>query len=132
MKITFYGAAQTVTGSKHLITTEGGKNLLLDCGLFQGRGAETESLNRHFGFDPATIDYLILSHAHADHAGNIPQLVNNGYTGPICATPATIDLCRIMLADSAHIQEYDVRYLNKRRAKKTSGVIKAYLYSRRC
>jgi len=60
MKITFYGATQTVTGSKHLITTEGGKNLLLDCGLFQGRGSETESMNRHFGFDPTTIDYLIL------------------------------------------------------------------------
>jgi metallo-beta-lactamase family protein len=124
MKITFYGAAQTVTGSKHLITTEGGKNLLLDCGLFQGRGAETESLNRHFGFDPTTIDYLILSHAHADHAGNIPQLVKSGYTGPIFATPATIDLCRIMLADSAHIQEYDVQYLNKRRARKHQELLK--------
>jgi metallo-beta-lactamase family protein len=124
MKITFYGAAQTVTGSKHLITTEGGKNLLLDCGLFQGRGSETESLNRHFGFDPTTIDYLILSHAHADHAGNIPQLVKSGYTGPIFATPATIDLCRIMLADSAHIQEYDVQYLNKRRARKHQELLK--------
>ena len=124
MKITFYGAAQTVTGSKHLITTEGGKNLLLDCGLFQGRGSETEGLNRHFGFDPTTIDYLILSHAHADHAGNIPQLVKSGYTGPIFATPATIDLCRIMLADSAHIQEYDVQYLNKRRARKHQELLK--------
>jgi metallo-beta-lactamase family protein len=124
MKITFYGAAQTVTGSKHLITTEGGKNLLLDCGLFQGRGSETEALNRHFGFDPTTIDYLILSHAHADHAGNIPQLVKSGYTGPIFATPATIDLCRIMLADSAHIQEYDVQYLNKRRARKHQELLK--------
>lgn len=124
MKISFYGAAQTVTGSKHLITTEGGKNLLLDCGLFQGRGAETEGLNRHFGFDPSSIDYLILSHAHADHAGNIPQLVKSGYTGPIFATPATIDLCRIMLADSAHIQEYDVQYLNKRRARKHQELLK--------
>jgi metallo-beta-lactamase family protein len=124
MKITFYGAAQTVTGSKHLITTEGGKNLLLDCGLFQGRGSETEVLNRHFGFDPTSIDYLILSHAHADHAGNIPQLVKSGYTGPIFATPATIDLCRIMLADSAHIQEYDVQYLNKRRARKHQELLK--------
>ncbi len=124
MKITFYGAAQTVTGSKHLITTEGGKNLLLDCGLFQGRGSETEGLNRHFGFDPSSIDYLILSHAHADHAGNIPQLVKSGYAGPIFATPATIDLCRIMLADSAHIQEYDVQYLNKRRARKHQELLK--------
>jgi metallo-beta-lactamase family protein len=124
MKITFYGATQTVTGSKHLITTEGGKNLLLDCGLFQGRGSETESMNRHFGFDPTTINYLILSHAHADHAGNIPQLVKAGYNGPIFATPATIDLCTIMLADSAHIQEYDVQYLNKRRIKKHQELLK--------
>jgi metallo-beta-lactamase family protein len=118
MKITFYGAAKTVTGSKHLITTEKKKNLLLDCGLFQSKGSDNEYLNRHFGFDPATIDYMILSHAHTDHAGNIPQLVKSGYSGPIYATPATIDLCRVMLADSAHIQESDITYLNKRRIKK--------------
>ncbi|MFM7016738.1 MAG: MBL fold metallo-hydrolase RNA specificity domain-containing protein [Bacteroidota bacterium] len=124
MKISFFGATQTVTGSKHIITTNGGKNLLLDCGLFQGRGAETESLNRHFGFEPSTINYMILSHAHADHAGNIPQLVKSGFSGPIFATPATIDLCKIMLADSAHIQEYDVQYLNKRRARKHQELLK--------
>ena len=118
MKITFYGAAKTVTGSKHLITTEKQKNILLDCGLFQSKGSETEYLNRHFGFEPSIVDYMILSHAHTDHAGNIPHLVKEGFTGPIYATPATIDLCKIMLMDSAHIQESDIAYLNKKRIKK--------------
>jgi Cft2 family RNA processing exonuclease len=83
MNITFYGAARTVTGSKHLITTSKGRKLLLDCGLFQGKGSDTEELNRHFGFEPSEIDYMILSHAHTDHAGLIPRLVKEGYTGPI-------------------------------------------------
>ncbi|MBK9399312.1 MAG: MBL fold metallo-hydrolase [Bacteroidetes bacterium] len=117
MKITFHGAAQTVTGSKHLITTERNKQLLLDCGLFQNSGGDNAELNRHLGFDPSGIDYMILSHAHIDHSGNIPFLVKSGYSGPIYCTPATLDLCNIMLADSAHIQENDIKYLNKRRAK---------------
>ncbi len=125
MKITFYGAARTVTGSKHLITTSRGKNLLLDCGLFQSKGSENDTLNRHFGFDATTVDYMILSHAHTDHAGLIPLLVKQGFTGPIYATPATLDLCRIMLADSAHIQENDVIYLNKKRLKKNQPLLKA-------
>ena len=79
MKITFHGAARTVTGSKHLITTESGLNVLLDCGLYQGMGAETDDLNRHFGFQPSAIDYLILSHAHIDHSGLIPKLVKEGF-----------------------------------------------------
>lgn len=118
MKITFYGAARTVTGSKHLIKTANHKQLLLDCGLFQSKGSENETLNRHFGFDPTAIDYMILSHAHTDHAGLIPRLVKEGFAGPIYCTEATKDLCTIMLADSAHIQENDVKYLNKRRLKK--------------
>ncbi|MFI5221555.1 MAG: MBL fold metallo-hydrolase RNA specificity domain-containing protein [Bacteroidia bacterium] len=118
MKIKFFGAAQCVTGSKHLITTDSGKRILLDCGMFQGKTSNRENLNRVFGFEPSAIDFLILSHAHIDHSGLIPRLVNEGFTGKIFATPATIDLCGIMLMDSAHIQHDDVKYLNKRRIKK--------------
>ena len=118
MKIQFFGAARTVTGSKHLITTASGKKILLDCGFFQGKGSETDGLNRNFLFDPASIDYLILSHAHIDHSGNIPNLVKQGFKGPVICTPATNDLCHVMLLDSAHIQEHDTIYLNKRRAEK--------------
>jgi metallo-beta-lactamase family protein len=124
MTITFYGAARTVTGSKHLISMDDGRNILLDCGFFQGRGAETDSMNRHFGFDPESIDFLILSHAHIDHSGNIPGLVRQGFKGKIYCTAATRDLCAIMLADSAHIQEYDVKYLNKRRAREKKSILK--------
>lgn len=117
MQVTFHGAAQTVTGSKHLLTTARGKKVLLDCGLFQNKGGDNESRNRHFGFDPSGLDYMILSHAHIDHSGNIPQLIRQGFKGPVYCTPATLDLCRIMLADSAHIQESDTAYLNKKRSK---------------
>ena len=89
MKITFHGAARTVTGSKHLITLENGKKVLLDCGLFQGMGKETLDLNSQFGFEAAGIDYLILSHAHIDHCGLIPKLVKEGFAGAIFCTPAT-------------------------------------------
>lgn len=115
MQITFHGAAQTVTGSKHLITTDRGKKILLDCGLFQNRGGDNAEMNRHFGFNPMDVDYMILSHAHIDHSGNIPQLVRQGFSGPIYCTKATFDLCSIMLEDSAHIQENDLSYLNKKR-----------------
>lgn len=118
MKIQFFGAARTVTGSKHLITTASGKRILLDCGFFQGKGSETDGLNRTFLFEPATIDYLVLSHAHIDHSGNIPNLVKQGFKGPVICTPATADLCRVMLIDSAHIQEHDASFLNKRRLKR--------------
>ncbi len=124
MQIQFLGAARTVTGSKHLLTTAEGKKVLLDCGFFQGKGSETEGLNRHFGFDPASIDYLILSHAHIDHSGNIPNLVKQGFRGPIICTTATADLCRIMLSDSAHIQENDVKFINKRRMKRGEEPLK--------
>ena len=117
MKLSFHGAAGMVTGSKHLLTLKNGKNILFDCGMFQGQGAETEKMNRHWGFEPKKIDYLILSHAHIDHSGLIPKLVKDGFRGKIFSTPATFDLCEIMLADSAKIQEYDVFYLNKRRKK---------------
>lgn len=117
MKIKFIGAAREVTGSKHLITTNEGKTILLDCGMFQGKGLETDGMNRNLGFDPASINYLILSHAHIDHSGLIPFLYKGGFRGSIICTNATRDLCSIMLADSAHIQELDVQHFNKRRVK---------------
>lgn len=117
MKIAFHGAARTVTGSKHLITLQNGKHILLDCGLFQGMGRDTDTLNSHFGFNPATVDYLILSHAHIDHCGLIPKLVKDGFQGRIFSTPATKELGGILLEDSAEIQRDDTRFINKRRAK---------------
>ena len=115
MNIQFFGAARTVTGSKHLITTEKGTKILLDCGLFQG--IQTDELNEKFGFKPSEVDYLILSHAHIDHSGLIPRLVKQGFSGPIYCTAATVDLCRVMLLDSAHIQEKDLERINRRREK---------------
>jgi metallo-beta-lactamase family protein len=116
MKISFHGAARTVTGSKHLITLTNGKKILLDCGLFQGMGSETEALNKEWGFEPSKVNYMILSHAHIDHCGLIPKLIKDGYEGVVYATPATKDLASILLEDSAGIQESDVKYANKRRA----------------
>lgn len=115
MKISFDGATNTVTGSKHIITTPGGKRIMLDCGLFQGRGKDTDSRNRNFNFDPAQIDAVLLSHAHIDHSGNLPLLVKKGFKGKIYCTPATFDLTEILLNDSAHIHENDIIYLNKKR-----------------
>ncbi len=116
MKISFHGAARTVTGSKHLLTLNNGKKYLLDCGMFQGMGKETDALNRSFGFDPAEVTHLILSHAHIDHSGLIPKLVKDGFGGRVFCTPATKELSAVMLEDSAGIQESEVRYENKRRA----------------
>ncbi|MBM4171084.1 MAG: MBL fold metallo-hydrolase [Ignavibacteria bacterium] len=117
MEIKFIGAARTVTGSMHLIKTVD-STFLLDCGLFQGKRKEAFEINRTFDqFDPAEIDFVILSHAHIDHAGNIPSLVKKGFKGKIFSTFATKDLCNIMLRDSAHVQEKDVEYVNKRRKK---------------
>ncbi|MES2881078.1 MAG: MBL fold metallo-hydrolase [Bacteroidota bacterium] len=116
MRITFHGAARTVTGSKHLITLNKGSQILLDCGMFQGLGYETEALNENFGFDPKQISALILSHAHIDHSGLIPKLVKEGFTGKIFCTEATKDLAEILLYDSAEIQTYETDYINKRRA----------------
>jgi metallo-beta-lactamase family protein len=116
MRISFHGAARTVTGSKHLITLTNGKKILLDCGLFQGMGSETEALNKEWGFEPSEVNYMILSHAHIDHCGLIPKLIKDGYEGVVYVTPATKDLASILLEDSAGIQESDVKYANKRRA----------------
>lgn len=118
MKIKFIGAAQEVTGSKHLITTDKGKKILLDCGMFQGKGLETDGLNRELMFEAAIIDHIILTHAHIDHAGLIPYMYKLGFRGSVVCTSATRDLCAIMLADSAFIQEHDTYTFNKRRAKK--------------
>jgi len=116
MKIAFHGAARTVTGSKHLITLKNGKKVLLDCGMFQGMGKETNALNRYFGFEPTTVDAMILSHAHIDHCGLIPKLTKEGFKGTIFCTPATKELTSVLLEDSAEIQEDDIKYENKRRA----------------
>ncbi|MBL0308429.1 MAG: MBL fold metallo-hydrolase [Bacteroidetes bacterium] len=115
MKITFHGAARTVTGSKHLLELKDGTKILLDCGMFQGNPKEADRLNREFGFNPAEIDVVLLSHAHIDHCGLIPRLVKEGFTGTVYCTPATFDLAKILLMDSAHIHESDIRYLNKRK-----------------
>lgn len=114
MKVQFCGAAEEVTGSSHLITLKSGKKILLDCGLYQGHSKDMKDFNRTFPFDPASIDIMILSHAHIDHSGRIPFLVKNGFKGNIYATHATTNLCSIMLLDSAHIQEADAHFINKK------------------
>lgn len=116
MTIQFYGAAQRVTGSKHLVTTNEGTKILLDCGMFQGIG--TTELNLSFGFDPKQVNYVLLSHAHIDHTGLLPRLIRQGFNGTIYTTHATKSLCEIMLADSAGIQERDLERVNKRREKR--------------
>ena len=117
MKIAFHGAARTVTGSKHLLTINPGKKILLDCGMFQGLGIDTLTLNSEWGFEPGELDYVIISHAHIDHIGLLPKLIKDGYKGKIYCTPATATLAKILLIDSARIQEADVRYVNKQRDK---------------
>ena len=117
MKIHFLGAARTTTGSMYLLEVNG-KKLLLECGLYQGHREETTRRNTSFPFDPKQIDAVVLSHAHIDHAGNLPNLAKHGYDGPIHCTDATRDLCGIMLIDSAHIQEQDALFVSKWRAKK--------------
>ncbi len=128
MKIQFCGAARTVTGSSHLLILEDGYKILLDCGLFQGQDAYDDENNLKFLFRPEEIDCLVLSHAHIDHAGRIPKLVKEGFRGRIICTSATKDLSEIMLADSAHIQEKDTQYENKKRKKRGLGLVNP-LYS---
>ncbi len=118
MKIRFIGAAREVTGSKHLITTKEGKKILLDCGMFQGKGLETDAMNRKLGFIPSEIDHIILSHAHIDHSGLIPYMYKLGFRGSVVCTNATRDLCSLMLVDCGHIQANDVKTFNKRRIAK--------------
>ncbi|MES2779764.1 MAG: MBL fold metallo-hydrolase [Bacteroidota bacterium] len=125
MHIQFWGAAQYVTGSKHLITTQAGTKILLDCGLIQGRLQNKDASNRHFGFNPYEVDYVILSHAHIDHSGLLPRLVKEGFRGIIFAHPATISLCEIMLLDSAHIQTEDLKRVNVRRQKRGDEKLEA-------
>ena len=116
MNLSFHGAARTVTGSKHLLSLNNGINILFDCGLFQGMGADTDKLNSEFGFDPATINFVLLSHAHIDHSGLLPKLVKEGFKGKIYCTQATGELAEILLHDSAEIQTYETEYINKKRA----------------
>lgn len=121
MQIKFCGAARTVTGSAHLITLLDGYKILLDCGLNQGRGKEVWDFNNTWAFEPKDVDAVVLSHAHIDHTGRLPQLVKDGFDGPIHATHATRSLCAIMLLDSAYIQEKDVDYYNRKLLKKKKG-----------
>ena len=114
MKITFYGAAQTTTGSMHLVEANG-KKILLDCGLYQGHRKEAFEKNRNLPIDPKTIDCVVLSHAHIDHSGNLPQLARQGFRGRVFARHATMELCNVMLRDSCFLQKRDLEYVNKRR-----------------
>jgi metallo-beta-lactamase family protein len=116
MKLTFHGAVRTVTGSQHLLEVNGTR-ILLDCGLFQGKRRVAFERNRQLPFNARLVDLMVLSHAHIDHSGNIPNLVKNGFQGDILCTFATRDLCAAMLPDSAHIQQCDVEYVNKKRAR---------------
>lgn len=125
MKIQFCGAAQQVTGSAHLLTLDSGYNILLDCGLYQGRSKDMANFNATWFFKPSQIDCLVLSHAHIDHCGRIPKLVKDGFAGDIFTTHATRSLCAIMLLDSAKIQERDAEYFNKRQLKKRKKLRKA-------
>lgn len=123
MKIAFHGAARTVTGSKHLLHINPSKKILLDCGLFQGMGVDTTKLNTEWGFEPSEITHVVISHAHIDHIGLLPKLVKDGYAGKIYCTPATATLAKILLVDSARIQEADIRYVNKRRERDNKQLI---------
>jgi metallo-beta-lactamase family protein len=116
LTVTFWGAARTVTGSMHLVTAAG-QSLLLDCGLFQGHRDESRRRNQEFPFRPKEIDAVLLSHAHLDHCGNLPNLVKQGFAGPIHCTAATRALVPVMLGDAAKIQEEDAAYLNRKRKK---------------
>lgn len=122
MKIEFYGATKEVTGSKFIIESNGAR-ILIECGLFQGRRKEAEKKNREIPFDIDKIDFMILSHAHIDHSGNIPNLVKQGFKSDIYTTPATIELLKYMLMDSAHIHEKDAEYINKKKKKKGEELI---------
>lgn len=124
LDVTFHGAACEVTGSMHLIEADGMK-IALDCGLFQGRRAESIAKNQTFPIDPTKLHAVVLSHAHIDHCGRLPMLVKLGFTGQIFASPATRDLCALLLSDSAHIQQEDAKYLTKKNARKGKPAVHA-------
>jgi metallo-beta-lactamase family protein len=125
MKISFHGAARSVTGSRHLI--DAGKcRILLDCGLFQGRREQADRLNRHLGFDPKSIHTVLLSHAHIDHSGALPILAQGHFAGKVYMTSATADLTKIMLEDSAKIQKGDSAYLNKKYRRRGKSLCRPY------
>ena len=130
MRIHFFGATRTTTGSMYLFEVNG-KRLLLECGLFQGHREESIQRNCCFPFDPRQIDAVVLSHAHIDHAGNLPNLVKQGYAGKIHCTAATRDLCGIMLVDSAHIQTDDAAFVSKKRARQKTAAGRTALCHRR-
>jgi metallo-beta-lactamase family protein len=117
LKIKFLGATRSVTGSRHIFESNG-HTILMDCGLFQGRREESNRKNKDFPFDPKAIERVVLSHAHIDHSGNLPNLVKQGYSNSIYSTFATRDLCLVMLKDTAHIQQKDAEYLNKKEERK--------------
>ncbi|HLD36660.1 MAG TPA: MBL fold metallo-hydrolase [Planctomycetota bacterium] len=127
-RIKFCGGTRTVTGSMHLVKTEQSR-ILIDAGLFQGRRKDFYEINNFFPFTPERINAMVLSHAHIDHSGNIPNLVKHGLKAPIHATSATVDLCNLMLTDSGHIQEEDVKFVNKIRLRKGIPPVKA-LYTK--
>lgn len=134
MKIRFIGATECVTGSKHLLITRSGRQILLDCGLYQGYGKDTDAMNRELGFDPTRLDAVILSHGHVDHCGNLPSLIKKGFKGKIYCTPATADVCSVLLMDSAHIQEEsrDSKQRNKRGRRTDHKPLYTSLEAERC
>ncbi len=125
MRITFHGAVRTVTGSQHMLEVNG-RRILLDCGLYQGKRADANRRNANFPYAAKKVDALVLSHAHMDHAGNIPNLVKQGFSGNIYTTPASRDLCSVMLLDSAHIQLRDAEFINKRRREGEAPILPLY------
>ena len=112
MKIAFHGAARSVTGSRHLLQTSSAQ-VLLDCGMFQGERRESDRRNRDLGFDPHAVDAVLLSHAHIDHSGALPVLAKHRFSGKVYLTQGTADLTKVLLEDSARIQENDCKYVNK-------------------
>ena len=128
MKLSFHGAARSVTGSRHLIETAGCR-LLLDCGMFQGRREEADRQNRELGFDPKALSSVLLSHAHIDHSGALPVLDRYRFSGKVYLTRATADLAAIMLQDAAHIQESDCRYVNKKEQRKGKKCVQPFFDS---